>query len=182
MAARARLSLSSVLAVCVACASPRGGDDVDWVMNPDPEGGLVDTECVRAGPPLSVLKGQATALARAELGRQLAIRVTAVDELRQELRTSGESVISSESYASLSRQYVDVAISGARTARVGYVTLRDGENFCAMVRLSAEQTRRFYVQMRDGAGDRLSPEDDASLMRALHAREIPSRPGGLGGR
>ena len=52
MAARARLSLASVLAVCVACASPRGGDDVDWVMNPDPEGGLVDTECVRAGPPV----------------------------------------------------------------------------------------------------------------------------------
>lgn len=182
MDGKAPLSLAWLLVLALGCASLGGGGEPDWVMNPDSEGGLVDTQCVPAGPPLSVLKSQAIALARAELGRQLSSRITVLDKSRQEVRSSGESQVSNQSYSATSEQFVEQAISGARPARVEYVELRGEEHLCAMVRLGPDQTRRLYEQIRNASGDSLGPDDDAALWREFQAERSQNRLEGSGGR
>ncbi|MHA7837192.1 MAG: hypothetical protein ACX98W_07010 [bacterium] len=160
-----------LVAVATSCATGGGSGSgaPQWVMNPDPEGGLVDTQCVRAGAPMGVLKSQAVALARAELGRQIRIRVENLDKLRQELRQRGESRIVEQDYLSASRQFVDQAVAGSRPARVDYVDLRDGEHLCAMVRIDESRARNLFEATRDAAGDSLGLDDDEALWREFQA-------------
>jgi len=147
-------------------AAPPASSLPSWVMNPMVENGIADTQCVSAKPGvgLNYLKSQATALARAELSKQLDVKVKAMDKTYQRLAdtTSGQSV--GGTFESVSKQVAQQSLSGSRAINMDYVTMPGGEqNFCVMVALSPELTDSLFKELVNKSGANLSPQDEGVL-------------------
>lgn len=139
----------------------------DWVMNPVVENGIADTQCVNAKPGIGMnyLKSQATTLARAELAKQIGLRVKALDKTYQRIAdtTAGTSV--GGSFESVSKQVTDKNLSGSRAIRMDYVTMPGNTtNFCVMVAMSPEVTKALFKDLVTESGNsNISPSNEAVL-------------------
>ena len=143
---------TGVVSVLGACAS--SGESVpetastglpDWFTNPVYENGFADTQCVASEPGIGInyLRNQAVLLARAQLARQIDVRVKAMDKAYQRLvdTTAGTSV--GGSFESVSKQVINQRLSGTQPIKMDFITMPDGtQNFCAMVVMSPKATRR----------------------------------------
>ena len=70
----------SVTALIVASLAGCASQPPDWIMRPTAEGGFAATECVKDSGNLSLDRQVAVAKARAEVAKQVELRVAAMDK------------------------------------------------------------------------------------------------------
>lgn len=151
-----------------AAPAPAGPSIPDWVTMPYVENGLADTQCLLAkkGVGMNYLKSSATALARAELARQIGVRVQAMDKTYQRLAETTEGMAPGASFESVSKQVTDKHLAGSRAIKMDYVMMPESEkNFCVMVAMSPETTKNLFsdlIQESDRA-ETLSPQNESVL-------------------
>jgi hypothetical protein len=170
-----RIAIVSVLTAAglAACAS----QPPDWIMRPTAEGGWAATECVKDSGNLSLDRQIAVAKARAEIAKQVELRVAAMDKTYTRLSeeanqnvanaqpTTGESRAFQTAFESVSKQIAEQTLGGLSPARVEYVELNDARNLCAMIAVDRSAARSVYDQVVSASGQKLSPAQSETLYK-----------------
>ena len=170
--------VSVLLAIGLAgCAS----QPPDWIMRPTAEGGFAATECVKDSGNLSLDRQIAVAKARAEIAKQVELRVAAMDKtytrlteeanegVQRETTTSTQSKALSTAFESVSKQIAEQTLGGLTPSRVEYVELNDARNLCAMVTVDRSQTRQVYETIVQASGEKLAPGASEALYKDFSA-------------
>ena len=177
------ISTSVVLATLFGCAAqqpvtqqpaPATSSLPSWVMNPVVENGIADTQCVLAKPGIGMnyLKNQATTLARAELAKQINVKVKAMDKTYQRLTDTTQGQEVGGTFESVSKQVAQQALSGSRAIQMDYVTMPGGEqNFCVMAALPPELTNTLFKELVSQSGAQLSPQNEGVLYEQFMAHK-----------
>jgi len=171
--------LTSSLSLLAACASNAPMQDAstasipDWVTNPVVENGIADTQCVAAKMDYQFLKSRATSLARAELTKQIDIRVQAMDKTYQRITESKDGVAGGATFESVSKQVAQNNLAGSRAIQSGYVTMPDNsQNFCVMVAMMPEQTRAMFKELIQESGNQgIDPQTESILYEEFRAHK-----------
>lgn len=165
-------ALLPLLALAVAgCAS----QPPEWIMKPTVEGGFAATECVKDSGNLSLDRQIAVAKARAEVAKQLELRVAAMDKtytrLTEETNAPPDADKPSQSRAlqtafeSVSKQIAEQTLSGLAPARVEYVELNDQRQLCAEVTVDRSQARQVYDQVVKASGRPVDAQANEALYK-----------------
>ena len=168
------IPVSVLIAVGLAgCAS----QPPDWIMKPTAEGGFAATECVKDSGNLSLDRQIAVAKARAEIAKQVELRVAAMDKtytrlaeeansgMQGEAATASQSKSLSTAFESVSKQIAEQTMAGLTPSRVEYVELNDARNLCAMITVDRSQTRQVYEQIVQASGEKLAPTASEALYK-----------------
>jgi hypothetical protein len=160
-----------------ACAS----QPPDWIMRPTAEGGWAATECVKDSGNLSLDRQIAVAKARAEIAKQVELRVAAMDktytrlteEANQNVQdakpSTGESKAFQSAFESVSKQIAEQTLGGLTPTRVEYVELNDQRNLCAMIAVDRSAARSVYDQVVAASGQKLAPAASEALYQDFTA-------------
>src|SRR5262245_40538624 len=173
-------SISLLLAVALAgCATSQAPD---WILKPAVEGGFAATECVKNSGNLSLDRQIAVAKARAEIAKQVELRVAAMDKTYTRLAeeanegvqqdkdaTSSSTKTVNTAFESVSKQIAEQTMSGLSPSRVEYVELDGQRNLCAMITIDRSQTRQVYEQVVQASGEKLSPATSEALYKDFSA-------------
>lgn len=140
-----------------ACAS----QPPDWVINPKIEGGFAATECLPDSGNMSLDRQIVVAKARAEIAKQVELRVAAMDKTYTRL-TEAQSSAGKEAapktraletaFESVSKQVAEQTLSGLSPDRVEYIDYRDQRQLCAMIAIPRPQTREIFDRAVQSAG------------------------------
>lgn len=143
-----------------------------WVLMPIIENGIADTQCVQTTADMNVLKNKATALARAELAKQINVKVKAMDKTFQRLTDTAEGSSSGGTFESVSKQLANQSLSGSRVTRIDYVDFPDNtQKLCVMVTLSPELTDNLFKNLVKESGKSISPQSEAVLYERFLAKK-----------
>ncbi|GAA3947534.1 hypothetical protein [Allohahella marinimesophila] len=179
-----KLALIVSVSTLAACASQQQVPEApvaqqsslpDWVMMPVVENGIADTQCVASKPGigLNYLKSTATSLARAELAKQIDIKVKAMDKTYQRMADTNEGLSVGSSFESVSKQVTEKNLAGSRAIKMDYVTMADNtQNFCVMMAMSPEVTKALFKDLVEASGNQsLSPQNEAVLYERFLAEK-----------
>jgi hypothetical protein len=171
------IAIAVLTAGLAACAS----QPPDWIMRPTAEGGWAATECVKDSGNLSLDRQIAVAKARAEIAKQVELRVAAMDktytrlteEANQNVQnaqpSTGESRAFQSAFESVSKQIAEQTLGGLAPTRVEYVELNDVRNLCAMIAVDRSAARSVYDQVVAASGQRLAPAASEALYQDFTA-------------
>lgn len=160
-----------------ACAS----QPPDWIMCPTVEGGWAATECVKDSGNLSLDRQIAVAKARAEVAKQVELRVAAMDktytrlaeEANQNVQnaqpSTGESRAFQSAFESVSKQIAEQTLGGLAPTRVEYVQLNDARNLCAMIAVDRSAVCSVYDQVVKASGRELAPAASEAMYQSFAA-------------
>ncbi|MGH8481448.1 MAG: hypothetical protein ACRES8_03200 [Nevskiaceae bacterium] len=174
-----RVAAISVLAAAglAACAS----QPPDWIMRPTAEGGWAATECVKDSGNLSLDRQIAVAKARAEIAKQVELRVAAMDKtytrlteeanagVQRDTASSSQSTAFQSAFESVSKQIAEQTLGGLTPTRVEYVELNEARNLCAMIAVDRSAARSVYDQVVQASGQQLTPAASEALYRDFTA-------------
>jgi len=172
--------LVSSLSFLVACASsPTPTAETaapalpDWVMNPVVENGIADTQCIKSGnKSITYLKGPATSLARAELAKQIGLRVKAMDKTYVRMQEAAGVDTSGQTFESVSKQVTDKNLNGSKVIQQGYVMMPEaGNHFCVMVAMDPAQTKTLFKDLIQESGSEVSPRSEEALYERFLAKK-----------
>jgi len=169
------MKAKSISALIVAGLAGCASQPPDWIMKPTAEGGFAATECVKDSGNLSLDRQIAVAKARAEIAKQVELRVAAMDKtytrMTEEAAAGSQAGASAASqsksvqtaFESVSKQIAEQTLGGLAPARVEYVELNDARNLCAMIAVDRSQARQVYDQIVQAAGAKLAPATSEAL-------------------
>jgi len=160
----------------VACASnstaPQVAELPDWVTTPIIEDGIADTQCVQNTADFNILKNKAVTLARAEIAKQINIKVKAMDKVYQRLTDTNQGSSTGGTFESVSKQIANQTLSGSRATKVKYVNFPDNtQKLCAMVTLSPELTDTLFKSLIEKSNQNISPQNEAVLYERFLAKK-----------
>lgn len=147
-------------------------DIPEWVLMPSVEDGIAATECVNWSGDFSVDRAEATALARAEIVRQIGIKASALDKTYQEkVKTSGKVAVGG-TFTSASKQVSQAYLRGTKAIKVKPILIDDKKKLCVMVTLSKQQ--EFFKEILNQSGAKVSPADQDVLYQEFKAAKAQS--------
>jgi hypothetical protein len=169
-------------ALVVGCASNNVSEEAgnyyslpDWVTMPAkqfPEGTLAATECVSDNANMSILKSKATALARADIAKQINIGVQAMDKTYQTLTENGNVNGTGSTFESVSKQVANKTLQGAIPQKIDYIPLDENRRqLCVLVVLSAEKNKTVFKSLLQGAGRQLTPDNEELMYQEYRAKK-----------
>lgn len=146
----------------------------DWILNPHIEGGIGSAECVVYTHDMGLDKAEAVANARADLAKQIQVKVEAMDKTyKRKVRATGNTS-SGGTFESVSRQVASQFLSGSRVIRMEQVMIDNKSNLCVLVALNPSLTKELFDALVDGSNQQVSPADRDMLyeeFRAAKAQE-----------
>lgn len=142
----------------------------DWVKLPTVEDGLASTQCVANKGSASIMQGKATALARAEIARQIEVKATALDKTYQRLTEASVGDSFGESFESVSKTVANQNLSGTRAVKAEFVKGIDGQpQFCVMVTMSPALTKNLFKDLLKEANTQVGAQNEAILYEEFKA-------------
>ena len=135
----------------------------DWVTSPYIEGGIASTECVNYSGDMSMDKAQASALGRAELAKQLGIKVKAMDKSYKRRVKSAAGDTSGGTFESVSKQVAAQHLSGSAVRKANIVKVDGVSQFCAMVAIGPSTTQTLFKELVSQSGASVTPQDESAL-------------------
>jgi len=143
-----------------------------WVGVPFVENGLADAQCVDNTGSMSILKSKATALARAEIARQIGIQVKAMDKTFQNLTDTTEGSTSGSTFEAVSKGVTQQRLSGTRAVKVEYIDFPDNtQKLCVMVTMESKLAEELYEAIVKSSGRQLSAKNNAVLYQKFLAAQ-----------
>jgi hypothetical protein len=145
----------------------------DWVANPTIEDGIASSECVTWSGDMSIDRAEAVAKARADLAKQIEIRVKAMDKTyARKVKTAG-SVTTGGTFESVSKQVTNRNLNGSQVNKVGTVDINGVPHLCAMVVFGREANRRIFDDLikTSQVAQQISPQDESVLWEEFKAHK-----------
>jgi hypothetical protein len=143
-----------------------------WVTAPYVEDGFTDTQCVANSASMGILKNSATALARAEITKQIDVQVKAMDKTYQNLTEAEGGTSTGSTFESVSKQVASQKLSGSRATKVEYVDFPDGsQQLCVQVTLDPKLSKEIYNEVTAQSDRKLSAQDDEVLWQQFMAHK-----------
>ena len=142
----------------------------DWVKLPTVEDGLASTQCVPNKGSSSIMQAKATALARAEIARQIEVKATALDKTYQRLTEASSGDSFGSSFESVSKTVANQNLSGTRAVKAEFVRGIDGQpEYCVMVTMSPALTKNLFDDLLKQSNNQVSARDEAILYEEFKA-------------
>ena len=147
-----------VAATLAACSS----QPPEWVINPKLEGGFAATECIVDSGNMSLDRQIVVAKSRAEISKQVELRVAAMDKtytrLTEESPPPGGVAPRSlqTAFESVSKQISEQTLSGLAPERVEYIEWNDRRQLCAMITLPKPKGQEIFNSVMRAAN--VAPE------------------------
>ncbi|MAY35955.1 MAG: hypothetical protein CMN84_07635 [Spongiibacteraceae bacterium] len=142
----------------------------DWVKLPIVEDGLASTQCVAKKGSSSIMQAKATALARAEIARQIEVKATALDKTYQRLTEASVGDSFGSSFESVSKTVANQNLSGTRAVKAEYVLGIDGQpEYCVMVTMSPSLTKNLFNDLLKEANANVNAQNEAILYEEFKA-------------
>lgn len=150
-------ALLTAFAALAACST----QPPEWVINPKMEGGFAATECIADSGNLSLDRQIVVAKSRAEIARQVELRVAAMDKtytrLSEEESSAGEvktpkTRALQTAFESVSKQIAEQTLSGLAPERVEYIEYNNRRQLCAMITLAKPKSREIFDRVMHTAG------------------------------
>lgn len=141
----------------------------DWVMAPEIEGGIAATSCVPDTNNLNLNRSQAMANARANLAKEIGVKVQAMDKEFQRSANVDGQIETGGTFESVSRQVANQYLTGSRPAKTDYVDLNGQRNLCVMVTLQPEATKKLFDQIIKQSSRAMSPAKEDVLYEEFRA-------------
>lgn len=155
--------------VLTACSS----QPPEWVINPKMEGGFAATECITDSGNLSLDRQIVVSKSRAEIAKQVELRVAAMDKTYTRLTEEESSVgevktpkarALQTAFESVSKQIAEQTLSGLAPERVEYIEWNDRRQLCAMITLPKPKSREIFDRVMQAA----QVPADAATQQALY--------------
>lgn len=153
---KATAALAAAVALAACSSQPP-----EWVINPKMEGGFAATECIPDSGNLSLDRQIVIAKSRAEIAKQVELRVAAMDKtytrLSEEESSAGELKTPKArslqtAFESVSKQIAEQTLSGLAPERVEYIEWDDRRQLCAMITLAKPKGREIFDRVMQTAG------------------------------
>ncbi|MDY0132001.1 MAG: hypothetical protein RBR53_04960 [Desulforegulaceae bacterium] len=141
----------------------------DWVINPTIEGGIASTECVVYTGDISLDKAEATALGRADIAKQIDIKVKAMDKTYQSKVRTKDGVSAGGVFESVSKQIAQQQLKGARAIKMDLIEIDGKKQWCVMVALDPTLTERLFKEIVKESAVNLDPQDESVLYQEFKA-------------
>lgn len=145
-------------------ADPAPG--ADWLLNPRLAGGIATTGCVSSRGNLMAERNAALARARADLARQISMKIETLDRTQEDFQENDQSSQASFQFASVSQQASAVAVQGLRVLKVESVMMEGKKMTCAAVGVDGAGLRMSSTLLANMA----APNGDAGLGEAIKQR------------
>lgn len=164
------MSAVLIIGVLSGCVS----QPPEWVINPKMEGGFAATECVPDSGNMSLDRQIVVAKSRAEIAKQVELRVAAMDKTYTRLteeessdskaKTPTKARALQTAFESVSKQIAEQTLAGLAPERVEYIEYQDRRQLCAMITLAKPKTREIFDTVMQTAG--IAP--NAPVQEALY--------------
>jgi hypothetical protein len=174
------LATSAVLSLVLAgCAStPKETPSMPpllmlpaWVANPSIEDGIASAECVPWSGDMSLDRAEAVAKARADLAKQIEIKVKAMDKTyARKVKTTG-GISTGGVFETVSKQVTNRNLNASQVNKVDVVQINNTDHLCAMVVFGREASRRLFDDILNNTqvAQQFSPQDEAVLWEEFKA-------------
>jgi hypothetical protein len=140
-----------------------------WVLNPTVEGGIASTECVIYSGDISLDKAEATALARADIAKQIDVKVKALYKTYQRKFKTKDGVSAGGVFESVSKQIAQQQLKGARAIKMDLIEIDGKKQWCVMVALDPALTERLFKSIVKESNVNLDPQDESVLYEEFKA-------------
>ncbi|MDY0362736.1 MAG: hypothetical protein RBR08_14895 [Desulforegulaceae bacterium] len=155
---------------CAEKSVEKAGIDLPgWVLDPTVEGGIASTECVIYTGDISLDKAEAVALARADIAKQIDVKVKAMDKTYQNKVKTKDGVAAGGVFESVSKQIAQQQLKGARAIKMDLIEIDGKKQWCVMVALDPTLTDRLFKNIVKESGANLDPQDEAVLYQEFKA-------------
>ena len=173
------LAAVSVCVILVSCASapkeatkPEPSSALpDWVANPTIEDGIASSECVPWSGDMSLDRAEAVAKARADLTKQIEIRVKAMDKTyARKVKTAG-GVTTGGTFETVSKQVANRNLNASQVNKISMVDINGTQHLCAMVVFGREANKRIFEDLISASqvAPQISPQDESVLWEEFKA-------------
>ena len=142
---------AALLTACAAAPPAPPPGPPSWVMAPFSERGFAATDCIKSSGNLSMERQMTTARARADIAKQIEVRVAAMDKTYARLAEENGAQSSTSTFESVSKQLAEQTLSSSQVVRAEFVKIKEVENFCAMVEVGAEKAKQLHTTIVQAA-------------------------------
>lgn len=141
-----------------------------WIANPIIEDGVAASECVPWTGDMSLDRAEAVAKARADLAKQIEIKVKAMDKTYARKVKTAEGIATGGVFETVSRQVTQQNLNATQVNRQDIVKINGQDHLCAMVVFGREATKRLFENLiKDSGVAQISPQDESVLFEEFKA-------------
>ncbi len=141
-----------------------------WVLNPSVEDGVATAECVKWSGNMGLDKAEAEAKARANLAKQLEVKVQAMDKAyARKVQAGGETNVGS-TFETVSKQLAEQTLSGARILKMDVVPIQGEQYLCAQMAMGVS-AKKFVDQLVNESGREVDAQDEKFLYEEFKAHK-----------
>lgn len=166
------VAASSTLVCCLvlaACASdPPVPSAPDWVVNPTSHFGFAAADCVKSAGNVSVERQLATARARAEIAKQIEIRVSAMDKTYSKLSEEKGQPVATTAFEGVSKQVTEQTLQGASVTKAEYVPINSVQHLCVLMEVDETRAKNAFTQLVQAATKVTGREIDGASNEILY--------------
>lgn len=171
------LVIVTVVTLLGACASgPQKGEPSaaqaklpGWVLSPEVSGTVAEAACVTSSGVFNVDRSEAIHFASEQLAAQMERNVAFLGKGFQSKTQSSQGLNVGTDFNQSGRQLVEQSLQGIKAIKTGIYELDGRDQVCVLVALDQAVAERFYQQMKQASGARLSADDDAILYEQFRA-------------
>lgn len=170
------LGISLALAGCASAppAPPTPQKPVSvlpsWVANPTIEDGIAASECVPWTGDMSLDRAEAVAKARADLAKQIEIKVKAMDKTYGRKVKTAQGVATGGVFETVSKQVTQKMLNATQVNKQDIVDIAGKQHLCAVVVFGREATKRLFENLiQDSDVAQISSQDEAALFEEFKA-------------
>lgn len=151
-----------MIAGCSSSSKPEPiGEIPEWVLNPIVEDGIAATACVNWSGNMNIDRQSATASARADISKQIDVKVRAMDKTYDESMSTGSAAKASGIFSAVSKQVSQARLKGSRPIKVQPVTIDGSRKLCVMVAVS--NSKEIFKEIIENSDAGVSPQDENKL-------------------
>ncbi len=142
-----------------------------WVLNPVIDDGIAATACVNFSGNMNIDKSQTVASARAGIAKQITVKVKAMDKTYARKTETGDKLVTSNVFESVSKQLAEQSLVGSRPEKVEIVDIAGKQQLCTMVTLKPEVTEKLFKDIVKNSGQQVAAQDEAILFEEFKAHK-----------
>ncbi|MEA3410230.1 MAG: hypothetical protein U9R74_01670 [Pseudomonadota bacterium] len=145
----------------------------DWVSNPTIADGIASSECVPWSGDMSLDRAEAVAKARADLAKQIDIKVKAMDKTYGRKTKTAAGVSSGGVFETVSKQVTQRNLSATQVIKVDIVDVNKVDHLCAMVAFGSAASKKIFedIVSSSSVAQQISPQDESVLWEEFKAHK-----------
>ena len=141
----------------------------DWILSPQIENGIAESACVIWSGNIAIDKDEASHIARDRLAKQIELRSAGMTKAFSDKTTTSNGLNTGTTFESVSRQIYDQTLKGTKPTKAGIFIIDAKKNFCVMVEVDPDKTKKLYKNIVAASGAQLNADDDAVLFQQFKA-------------